>query len=78
MVGDLVITMMLSGLADRIGRRNTLAIGALLKLLTGVAFSTSDSFVVLAVSGIVGVISMSGSEVGPFLGVEQAALTDLS
>lgn len=69
MVGDLVITMLLSGYADRLGRRNTLAIGAMLKFFTGVIFSISDNFLLLAFSGIIGVISMSGTEVGPFLGV---------
>lgn len=77
MVGDLFITMVLSNCADRIGRRKTLAIGALLKCLTGIMFSLSDNFLLLAISGIFGVISMSGSEIGPFLSVEQAALTDI-
>lgn len=77
MVGDLVITMVLTVFADRIGRRNTLAIGALLKLLTGAVFSISENYVLLCLSGIVGVISMSGTEIGPFLSVEQSALSDL-
>jgi len=77
MVGDLFVTMLLTSCADRLGRRRTLAIGALLKLLSGMVFSLSDNFLFLALSGIIGVISMSGSEIGPFLSVEQAALTDI-
>lgn len=77
MVGDLIITMLLTNCADRIGRKRTLAIGALLKLLTGIVFSLSDNFILLAISGIIGVISISGAEIGPFLSVEQAALTDI-
>jgi MFS family permease len=77
MIGDLFITMLLTNCADKVGRRRTLAFGALLKLLTGIMFSLSDNFLLLAVSGIFGVISMSGGEIGPFLSVEQAALTDI-
>lgn len=77
MAGDLFITMILTVYADRIGRRNTLAIGSLLKLFTGAVFSMSTDFTLLCLSGIVGVISMSGSEIGPFLSVEQSALSDL-
>jgi MFS family permease len=77
MVGDLFITMLLTSYADKIGRRRTLAIGALLKLFTGIVFSLTNNFTLLVLSGIFGVISMSGSEIGPFLSIEQAALTDI-
>jgi predicted MFS family arabinose efflux permease len=69
MAGDLLITMILTVYADRIGRRNTLALGSLLKLVTGAVFSMSTDFSLLCLSGIIGVISMSGSEIGPFLSV---------
>jgi hypothetical protein len=85
LVGDLAITLQLTTKADRVGgmgRRKTLVLGALLKLLAGVVFaatttSSSVSFVVIAAAGIVGVISTTGGEIGPFLAVEQAALTDV-
>lgn len=60
LLGDLAITMWLTTSADRIGRKKTLAIGALLKLFTGCMFATSESYIILILSGIVGVISTSG------------------
>jgi predicted MFS family arabinose efflux permease len=52
-------------------------LSALLKLITGVVFSLTDSFYLLTLTGIVGVISSTGGEIGPFLPVEQAALADV-
>lgn len=77
LIGDLAITLALSAVADRrIGRRTTLVVGAALKAGAGVAFGFATSFAVLLVAGIIGVISTSGGEIGPFLAVEQACLTD--
>jgi MFS family permease len=76
LLGDLVITLYLSTRADGFGRRPTLVIASLLKVLAGVAFATTSNFWGLAVAGVVGVISTSGGEIGPFMGVEQALLTD--
>lgn len=69
MVGDLFITMYLTTHADRIGRKKVLAIGSLLELFTGVVFSLSSNFYLLMISGIFGVISLSGGDVGPFLSI---------
>jgi MFS family permease len=76
LVGDLVITLYLSTRADAFGRRRTLVIGAALKVVAGAAFAASTSFPVLVAAGVVGVISTSGGEIGPFMAIEQAALTD--
>ncbi len=43
----------------------------------GVVFATTDDFVLLLLAGTIGVISPSGNEVGPFLSVEQAALSQV-
>lgn len=77
LLGDLAITMWLTTSADRIGRKKTLAIGALLKLFTGCMFAVSENYSLLILSGIIGVISTSGGEIGPFIAVEQASLTEL-
>lgn len=73
--GDAAISLWLTTHADRVGRRRVLLIGALLMLLAATVFAVSDVFVVLAIAATIGVISPSGSEVGPFLAVEQASLT---
>lgn len=77
LAGDAAVTLWLTTSADRFGRRRTLMVGALLMVLAGVVFLLSRDPIVLAVAAIVGVISPSGNEIGPFLSVEQAGLTQL-
>ena len=74
LAGDAVISLWLTTHADRVGRRRVLLVGAALMCLAGVVFAVTDVFVVLLAAAIVGVISPSGNEVGPFLAVEQASL----
>lgn len=75
LVGDTAISLWLTTRADRVGRRTTLLIGAGLMASAGVVFALTGNFWLLLLAGIVGVISPSGKEVGPFLSVEQAALS---
>jgi MFS family permease len=77
LVGDAVITLWLTTSADRLGRKRTLILGALLMAGAGIAFVLTRNFILLIVAAIIGVISPSGNEIGPFLSVEQAALTQL-
>jgi MFS family permease len=73
--GDTVVSLYLTTRADRLGRRRMLIVGALLMAAAGVAFASTHNFLFLLVAGIIGVISPSGNEVGPFLSIEQAALS---
>jgi MFS family permease len=75
LVGDTLISLWLTTHADRYGRRLVLIVGALLMAVAGIVFAATDAFVLLVAAAIVGVISPSGNEVGPFLAVEQAALS---
>ena len=75
LVGDTVVSFYLTTRADRIGRRRMLIVGALLMAAAGLAFAYTRNFVFLVVAGTLGVISPSGNEVGPFLPIEQAALS---
>jgi MFS family permease len=77
LVGDAGISLWLTTTADRIGRKRTLIVGALLMLGAGVVFIVTRNVVLLMAAAIIGVISPSGNEIGPFLSVEQAALTHL-
>jgi len=52
-------------------------LGALLMAGAGIAFVLTRNVVLLIFAAIVGVISPSGNEIGPFLSVEQAGLTQL-
>jgi len=75
LAGDVVISLFLTTRADRIGRRRMLIVGAVLMAGAGVAFACTRNFLFLVVAGTIGVISPSGHEVGPFLSIEQAALS---
>ena len=75
LVGDVVISLWLTTHADRFGRRRVLVAGAFLMLLAGIVFAATSWLPLLILAGAIGVISPTGNEVGPFLAVEQAALT---
>ena len=77
LAGDAVISLVLTTHADRIGRRATLLVGAGLMVLGGIVFLATGEFVVLLAAAVVAVLSPSGNEVGPFLPVEQAALSEV-
>jgi predicted MFS family arabinose efflux permease len=77
LLGDAAISLWITTMADRIGRRRMLMAGAGLMILAGFTFAVSTSFVVLVLAAIVGTISPSGNEVGPFLSIEQAALSHI-
>ena len=77
LVGDAVITLWLTTSADRLGRKRTLILGALLMAGAGVVFVLTRNIILLIIAAIIGVISPSGNEIGPFLSVEQAGLTQL-
>ncbi len=77
LIGDAGISFLLTTTADRFGRRKTLVIGALLMLAAGVVFILTSNPLLLIIAAILGVISPSGNEIGPFLPVEQAALSQL-
>jgi MFS family permease len=77
LAGDAGISLWLTTRADLFGRKRTLILGALLMLGAGIVFILTDNIVILMVAAIIGVISPSGNEIGPFLSVEQAGLSQL-
>jgi MFS family permease len=77
LAGDAGISLWLTTSADSVGRKRILIIGALLMLVSGLVFAMSGSFAILLLAAVVGVISPNGKDIGPFLSVEQAALSQL-
>lgn len=77
LLGDTAISLWITTHADRTGRRRMLAAGAALMVFAGVLFAFTKDFYLLLLAATVGVISPSGNEVGPFLSIEQAGLTQL-
>jgi MFS family permease len=78
LLGDTLVSLFLTTQADRIGRRRILTIGAILMATAGLIFTLTSNFLFLVVAGTIGVISPSGNEVGPFLSIEQAALSQVT
>src|SRR5262245_63179685 len=76
-LGYTLVSLYLTTRADRFGRRRMLFVGASLMAAAGAAFAFTHQFWLLVVAGTIGVISPSGQEVGPFLSIEQAALSQV-
>ena len=77
LVGDVLVSLWITLHADRLGRKRMLILGAALMVAAGVPFALSGDFTVLVLAATIGVISPSGNEVGPFLAIEQAALSEV-
>jgi MFS family permease len=76
LIGDTLISLWLTTNADRLGRRRVLIAGAALMAIAGIAFALTSVVALLILAATIGVISPTGNEVGPFLAVEQAALSE--
>lgn len=74
LVGDALISLWITSVADRLGRRQMLLLGAGLMVLAGAVFALTGNLLFLTLAAIIGTISPSGAEVGPFLSIEQAIL----
>jgi MFS family permease len=77
LIGDTIISLWITTRADRMGRQRMVIVGAALMVFAGVLFALTRNFVLLLIAATIGVISPSGYEVGPFLSIEQAALSQI-
>jgi MFS family permease len=75
--GDIATSLWITTSADRIGRRRMLVLGAGLIVLAGGVLSSTDRLVLIAIAATVGVVSPNGSEIGPFIAIEQSALAQI-
>ena len=57
LLGDVVISFLLTLVADALGRRRILAMGALLMTASGVVFALSNNYWILVIASVFGVIS---------------------
>ncbi|MCL4302774.1 MAG: MFS transporter [Anaerolineae bacterium] len=74
LAGDAVISFAIAGVADHVGRRRMLLLGAGLMVVAGMVFALTGHLFWLTLAAIIGTLSPSGAEVGPFLSIEQAIL----
>ncbi|KAK9320535.1 major facilitator superfamily domain-containing protein [Lipomyces orientalis] len=78
LLGDVIISFGCVLVADRVGRRKVLATGSILMCISGITFSYASNFWILLSAAVFGVISPSGSEIGPFKTIEESTLAHLS
>ncbi|ROV89715.1 hypothetical protein VMCG_10356 [Cytospora schulzeri] len=78
LLGDVLISLLLTLTADGIGRRRTLLIGSGSMLLSGAVFALGSNYWLLLIAAVIGVISVSGNEIGPFRAVEESTLAGLA
>jgi MFS family permease len=74
LVNSVFFNLFSSAYADKIGRRNTLVIYAVLMIASSIIFFVTDNYVALVIAALIGTINVTGSEVGAFLSLEQALL----
>jgi MFS family permease len=77
LAGDVAVSLAITTVADRIGRRRMLQLGAALVVFAGTVFAWTRNLPLLTIAAVIGTISPSGNEVGPFLAIEQAAFTQI-
>ena len=80
LAGDVLVSLLLALAADRLlGRRAVLALGAGLMAASGLVFAAAPrSYAVLLAAAVLGVISPSGNEIGPFRAVEESVVAHLT
>jgi MFS family permease len=75
LLGDTAISLWITTVADQVGRKRMLILGAILMALAGAVFALTNNYIALVFAATIGVLSPSDKEVGPFLSIEQAALS---
>ncbi|KAF1961124.1 MFS general substrate transporter [Byssothecium circinans] len=77
LLGDVIISLLLTLVADSLGRRKTLFLGAVAMAISGAVFALTNNYVALLMAAIIGVISPTGNEIGPFRAIEESTLAHL-
>src|SRR6266480_3971565 len=62
LAGDTAISLWLTTTADRLGRRRTLILGAILMVLAGIVFISTGNVILLAVAAEIGIISLNDNQ----------------
>lgn len=78
LLGDVLLSILLTLVADRVGRRRILFAGSFLMVLSGAAFALFENFWILLFAAVIGVISATGSDFGPFRAIEESTLSHLT
>lgn len=78
LMGDVLLSLVLTLVADKLGRRRILFMGSIMMACSGVVFALSESFWILLIAAVFGIISVTGADCGPFRAVEESILSGLT
>lgn len=78
LAGDVILGLLLTLMADGLGRRRVLICGGLLMALSGCIFSVLENFWILLLAAVVGVVSAGGADFGPFRAIEESTLSHIT
>lgn len=78
LLGDVVLSLVITLMADGLGRRRVFFAGGLLMAVSGAIFSYFENFWVLLIAAVVGVLSATGGDFGPFRAIEESTLSHLT
>lgn len=78
LLGDVMLSLLLTLVADKLGRRRILFMGSLMMAGSGVVFALSENFWILLIAAVFGIISVTGADCGPFRAVEESILSGLT
>ncbi|KPI44892.1 uncharacterized protein AB675_2694 [Cyphellophora attinorum] len=74
LIGDFFMVLLLTQFAHVIGLKTVLVVGAVLMTMSGVVFALASNYWILLAAAVLGVLSPSATEVGPFKTIEEGAL----
>ncbi len=77
-LGSITFSIVMGMYADRLGRKRSLVISALLMMCTGYVFAFTQWYPLLLIAAFCGTISPSTNDNTPFSGIEQAVLAQTS
>jgi MFS family permease len=77
LMGDAVLSLLISSIADTVGRKKLLMYSTALIAVAGIGFAVSREALWLILFAIIGTISPNGNEVGPFQALEQACVSQV-
>lgn len=78
LMGDVILSLGIALVADKIGRRFVLFSGGCLMIFSGAVFWLFENYWVLLFAAVVGVVSATGGDMGPFRSVEESTLSHLT
>ncbi|KAK4656353.1 hypothetical protein QC762_311120 [Podospora pseudocomata] len=78
LLGDVILSLCLTLVADHVGRRRTLFLGSILMICSGTTFALCENYFVLLAAAVVGVISATGGDFGPFRAIEESTVSELT